>query len=119
MKFYITCTLIAVLIILPIYLFIEYENKITDRANQYFAKPNWQIAVEDKLVDPESATFKDVTVNDLDGRICGKVNSKNSFGGYSGFRKFLILPSIEDKNEIWRTMIEGGKYDGIIKVRCH
>ena len=119
MKFYITSTLIAVLIVLPIYLFFEYEKQIFKAVYHYFAKPNWQLAIEGKLVDPESAKFKDVVVNPIDGSICGKVNARNSFGGYSGYKTFLIIPSLDDQNTVWRTLIEGGQYDGLVKKHCY
>lgn len=40
-----------------------------------------------QLNDPGSATFQDVTVR-KDSTVCGKVNSKNKFGGYVGFQDF-------------------------------
>jgi hypothetical protein len=49
------------------------------------------------LKDAPSARFKDIYVSawtdDHDGKIkpvlCGEVNAKNSFGGYSGFQPFV------------------------------
>lgn len=38
------------------------------------------------LLDPSSASFKDVVVGD--GCVVGDVNGKNLYGGYVGFRKF-------------------------------
>jgi len=52
------------------------------------------------LKDPDSAKFKDVYVmpqigkdagtEDSDYTVCGHVNSKNSFGGYTGYTRFVI-----------------------------
>ena len=44
------------------------------------------------LKDPDSATYQDVTVRKRLGSVvfCGEVNSKNSFGGYVGWRSFII-----------------------------
>ena len=42
-------------------------------------------AVKNNLKDPESAQFKDV-----DG-YCGEVNVKNSYGGYTGFKRFISV----------------------------
>ncbi|MFJ5503814.1 hypothetical protein ACIPUO_06330 [Pectobacterium carotovorum] len=50
------------------------------------------------LVDPESAKFKDsifypekdVGYTDQSGYVCGLVNAKNSFGGYTGFQPYYI-----------------------------
>ena len=50
-----------------------------------------QDAVQYKMKDPSSTTFRNIgAVQKSDGSIgvCGEVNSKNSFGGYSGFMPF-------------------------------
>lgn len=41
-------------------------------------------AVKNSLKDPDSAQFQDVK------GYCGEVNAKNSYGGYTGFKKFYI-----------------------------
>jgi hypothetical protein len=49
-------------------------------------------AVRSKLKDPHSAQFKNVYFHRGAKGIpvsCGEVNSKNSFGGYIGFQKFI------------------------------
>lgn len=50
-------------------------------------------AVLEKLKDPQSATFKE---NDLEilpdqGVVCGKVNAKNGFGGYTGHQEYVYI----------------------------
>lgn len=49
--------------------------------------------VKERLKDPESARFRNETVReDRDETIvCGEVNAKNSFGGYTGFVPFSYL----------------------------
>jgi hypothetical protein len=44
-----------------------------------------------KLNDPDSARFSDLTAKESNGRhfVCGRVNAKNRFGGYDGFKPFL------------------------------
>ena len=44
------------------------------------------------LKDPDSAKYQDVTVRKRLGSVvfCGEVNSKNSFGGYVGWRGFIV-----------------------------
>lgn len=44
------------------------------------------------LKDPDSARYQDVTIRKRMGSVvfCGEVNSKNSFGGYVGWRSFII-----------------------------
>ena len=53
-------------------------------------------AVRERLKDPESAKFKDVSTHKTPAGgllVCGNVNSKNSFGGYVGFRPFMYATS--------------------------
>ena len=53
------------------------------------------------LKDPDSAQFRDMTVvaptkinKNQTGIVCGEVNSKNSFGGYTGFHPFIVISAI-------------------------
>lgn len=47
-------------------------------------------AIKTKLKDPDSAQFRDVEFYDGVAPVtCGLVNAKNSFGGYSGFERFI------------------------------
>jgi|KBSMisStaDraftv2_1062788.scaffolds.fasta_scaffold842649_2 hypothetical protein len=50
-------------------------------------------AVLKELRDPSSAQWRDITYpiagNSID--ICGYVNAKNGFGGYTGFRRFRYM----------------------------
>ena len=51
-----------------------------------------QRAVRTSLKDPDSAQFKQVYANYTEGFdvvACGQVNSKNSLGGYTGFKRFV------------------------------
>jgi hypothetical protein len=48
-----------------------------------------------QLKDPESAQFQNVVFRETEvisethfGSICGEVNAKNSFGGYTGYKRF-------------------------------
>lgn len=48
-------------------------------------------ALRGELADPDSAEFRRVTVADRRIPIvCGEVNSRNRFGGYVGFRRFIV-----------------------------
>jgi hypothetical protein len=54
-----------------------------------------QNALKNKLKDPESATFRNVEFYS-GGSVpvtCGEVNARNSFGGYSGFERFIAAGS--------------------------
>ena len=49
-------------------------------------------AIISRLKDPDSAEFRNVYLNYGINNIpvtCGEVNSKNSFGGYTGFQQFI------------------------------
>ncbi|NRB54708.1 MAG: hypothetical protein HRU39_01820 [Salinicola sp.] len=54
-------------------------------------------AVSQRLKDPESARFEELYGSRLKSdhskwSICGMVNAKNSFGGYTGAKPFMYLP---------------------------
>ena len=49
-------------------------------------------AVEGELKDADAAQFRDVRANyteEFGVVACGRVNSKNSLGGYTGFKRFV------------------------------
>lgn len=71
-----------------------------------------------KLKDSKSAEFRDIFYSRKGGThvTCGKVNSKNSFGGYGGFQRFVSAGSVEltfleeevagDFGPVWAKMCE-------------
>jgi len=72
-------------------------------------------AVLNVLKDPESARFKATFVNNRN--YCGEVNSKNSYGGYTGFKRFIALSSvvatIEDSDD------KDGLFDDLWRKHCY
>ena len=53
-------------------------------------------AVKNKLKDGSSAEFRNVFFNNNGTPVsCGEVNSKNSFGAYSGYQRFVSAGSTE------------------------
>lgn len=52
-----------------------------------------RVLMRRRMKDPESAQFSDVMVVRASGKpiVCGDVNAKNSFGGYTG-RKGFVMP---------------------------
>lgn len=69
------------------------DRDASDRASR---EVQWtlrgQEAVRRMLKDPDSAEFRNVRFHQgKDGvpMTCGEVNSKNSFGGYGGFQRFI------------------------------
>jgi len=76
----------------------EEYSKVTQ---EYYEKHGEQLtilaskeAVKANLKDPNSAEFKNMRlVKYLNGHVvCGTVNAKNSFGGYTGFTPFIACP---------------------------
>ncbi len=68
-------------------------------------------AVRYHLKDPESARFRNVRAKIRnakigDGVVCGEVNSKNSYGGYIGFKRFYGMKKNEF-NDDYDASIEG------------
>src|SRR5690606_4325640 len=51
-------------------------------------QPDSGIALKNFLKDSDSAEIRNHNGN------CGEVNSKNSFGGYTGFKRFIASPTI-------------------------
>jgi len=60
--------------------------------------------VKQRLRDPESAVFQNVTVNlstnPSYGTVCGEVNSRNGFGGFGGFQKFVVIIQRGEPNRL-------------------
>lgn len=50
-------------------------------------------AVKEVMVDPSSAQFKDLFVvnGDMGQIVCGSVNGRNGFGGYTGYQHFIAI----------------------------
>lgn len=62
------------------------EREARDRA--IAMQVDAEIALKNFLKDPESAQIRN------QNGMCGEVNSKNSFGGYTGFKRFIASPAI-------------------------
>lgn len=63
-------------------------------------------AVAERMRDPGSAQFREITFRSLNGVddyvVCGEVNARNGFGAYAGFTRFIVIagepPMIADKD---------------------
>ena len=71
-------------------------------ADDIIKQNNWiwagKEAVKSKLKDPDSAQFKNSYFNRSTTGVpvsCGLVNSKNGFGGYGGFQRYVSAASPE------------------------
>ena len=104
-----TIIIIVIAIMIAAYQFVpKTEDTATNNKNQeiIFNEISKDM-VKSMLKDPESAVFASVYFNN--GATCGIVNSKNSFGGYSGYTRFiredksvLIQSKIKDFNTFWK-----------------
>ena len=86
------------------------KKEPTEAELNSFREIKAQESVKALLKDPSSAEFRNMN------GICGEVNSKNSFGAYTGFVRFIGTPDITviegensqvDQatfNEVWKKM---------------
>ena len=86
------------------------KKEPTEAELNYFRELKAQESVKALLKDPSSAEFRNMN------GMCGEVNSKNSFGAYTGFVRFIGTPDltiIEGENpqvdqatfnEVWKKM---------------
>lgn len=73
-------------------------------------------AVESVLKDPDSAQFGDLIVRDTaQGKVvCGTVNAKNGFGGFTGHEPFFVL----NGNVAMNSNIPGGMFMSLFNKLC-
>lgn len=78
-----------------------------------------QEKVSERLIDPDSAKFRNVKVVEKDGRkiVCGEVNAKNRMGGMVGYSPFSFISP--DEVELTDTS-DGFEYVSAraIRERC-
>lgn len=88
----------AVVISLAVWPFLERrrEQEALTRAvaaQDEAAIPDAVAVVKAGLKDPGSAQFSELRVvgAEMQQRVCGLVNAKNSYGGYTGNQRFLVM----------------------------
>jgi hypothetical protein len=80
------------------------STALDEQALDYVAVEQAKKGILSILKDADSAKFRDVTVAqwiEKNPAVCGYVNSKNSFGAYTGYTEFAVfhgLASINDHN---------------------
>lgn len=64
--------------------------------------------VTDGMKDPESVRFRKVRVVQYEAGavVCGEINAKNGYGGYTGFSPFVAAPS--------RAVIRRDSHDAVV-----
>ena len=78
--------------------------------------------VKDNLTDPDSAKFNSFfhKSGDLYGYVCGDVNSKNTFGGYTGKKPYFVYLEVADgkvKNHGAVTIVNDNDPGGMEKYK--
>lgn len=68
-------------------------------------------AVAARLIDPKSAEFRSLKVylEDFRGVLCGEVNGKNRYGGYTGFSYFVATRVELTKEDIWFIKLDSNE----------
>lgn len=68
-------------------------------------------AISTMLKDPDSTKFNNIHFyqvtkekDHIAGYVCGYVNGKNSFGGYVGSSRFLVLTDVTNKGQIGKAI---------------
>lgn len=114
-------TVVALTAIFILYLFLNREKTQPDPAHaQAVAEGRLIYTAKDHIAqmmkDPGSTEFRNVFVSrDAEGAVvCGEVNSKNSFGGYSGFQRFISV----DPMNIVETGMKKGEMDSLWQKFC-
>lgn len=71
------------------------NSTYADVGRQYAWIERGKDQIKTRLKDPDSASFREVHFYSGGGVpvTCGEVNSKNSFGGYTGFERFIAAGS--------------------------
>lgn len=68
----------------------ESKDSSSDTFNEYAFAEQAKDAIKGRLKDPESAQFMNVKVyRSAVPAVCGEVNAKNGFGGYTGYKRFV------------------------------
>lgn len=68
------------------YLYLKYD--------ELFVIPKLRSYASKQLKDPSSATYRNEILKKT-GWLCGELNSKNSYGGYVGFKRFFVSSPAE------------------------
>lgn len=85
--------------------------------------------ISNNMRDPDSAKFSDSkfyekngsSKDDLSGYVCGHVNGKNSFGGYTGNTRFIVLVRVTKSGDGYGPPLIGESeiLDAAWDENCH
>ena len=89
MKAFILVAAMALALVFPLPSSAQ-SSDLQDRYSRWAAQS--QIEIQESLRDPNSARWGRIVVSLYQGRtpmVCGHVNSRNAFGGYSGSQRYV------------------------------
>jgi hypothetical protein len=79
-----------------------------------------RLAVKELLKDPDSARFRlEFTTN---GAVCGRVNARNSYGGYAGEKSYVYVRTTRQVAIVYSisdTTDEGQRAWDLMLHHCH
>jgi hypothetical protein len=83
------------------------SSPYADVGKQYAWISAGKDAIRTQLKDPESATFRNVHFYSGGGTpvVCGEINARNGFGGYTGFERFVSAGTVISATE---SQVKGG-----------
>lgn len=75
-----------------------------------------QKRVASELRDPTGAEFRNSRIKD--GWVCGEVNGKNAYGGYTGFQRFVVGPDSVSLEENTKDDATARQYFEVLWIGC-
>ena len=81
-------------------------------------RPDYEIAVAERLIDPESARFRNIDDrrSEAAGGVCGEMDSRNRLGGYVGWTRFFAKA---DGTNGWEVYFGDDEADAaMVTVNC-
>jgi len=90
----------------------KFANGKDEVANQIHA----QILVEKRLREPASAQYGSLAVADIGLKtvVCGDVNAKNGFGGYTGPKRFIAM----DERAVFAADLSAEEFAKLWAANC-
>lgn len=75
-------------------------------------RPDYEVAVAGRLVDPESARFRNIDDrrHEAASGVCGEIDSRNRLGGYVGWTRFFARKP--DGTDQWDVYFEDNEDTG-------
>lgn len=92
-------------------------------SNSVEIKTSAELNLRSLLKDPDSAKYRNQFLAQIDGgnlMLCGEVNSKNSFGGFTGFKRFIASPNPDAPSIVDGETggISGADFDNAYRMVC-